>query len=809
MPASDPAISLDSFLTFGDLLKYLRKRAQLTQRELCIAVGYSEAQISRLEQNQRPPDLAALTALFIPALYLEEEPEIVARLMELAAQARGEILPPSGMVTFSRSVQREIRENVRTVEEAGLNNLPLQLTSFIGREREIAEIRNFLERPDGKARLVTLTGSGGSGKTRLALEAAKRITGEYPEGVWLIELAPVTDPAFVLQTIASTLGLSETRDGSTLDAVIKFLQPKRILLILDNCEQIVSVIARLAEKILQACLHVQILATSREILNVPGEMRYRVPSLTLPEDKSLNVDSATQFESLALFVERAQAVHPSFVYDRDNASAVARICLRLDGIPLAIELAAARMTTLSVGQIAERLENSFHLLSGGRKSLPRQETLQAAIEWSYELLSGDERVLLQRLSVFSGGWTLEAAESVAGDPSSIAVEKILDLLSQLVNKSLVIAGWQSGAETRYSMLESVLEYAREKLALAGEREWARRRHFDYFSSVARQARLFGDEKGKWLDRFEADHENLRSALAWSLEKGDMEKGAGLILPILDFYWFRGYSGEALEWMNKFLQIESPPSQQQAMLLQKAGWLTRASGNFEAAELLLKRALDMALGIGDKNRAAWALGDLGVSARDQGHSQQAISYLSEGLVYARESGETRAIGVHLYNLAQSYDLAGDHNSSRKLWIQGLDLFRREADKTHIAWGLEGLAGTSFLAKDFAAALELHLESLKIKMEVLDKLGIAYSFEGLAQVSAAGKEPIRAAVLWGAANLLRESMNVILESSREEIYTSLIPIVRDQLGNEGFDKAWEKGRSMKLPEAIDYAMNRQRD
>jgi tetratricopeptide (TPR) repeat protein len=332
----------------------------------------------------------------------------------------------------------------------------------------------------------------------------------------------------------------------------------------------------------------------------------------------------------------------------------------------------------------------------------------------------------------------------------------------------------------------------------------RTRHFEYFFSIAQDARLFGDEKGRWLDRLEAELDNLRSALAWSLEANIAERGSGIMLPILDFYWHRGFSAEALEWMEKFLELESPASPLRALLLQKAGWLTRASGNFGKADVLLRRALEMALEIGDKNRAALALMDLGLSTRDQGNHDQAISFFSQALTFAQESGENRTIGVCLYSLAQSYDLMGNLNISRRLWEQGLSLLRAEGDKAHIAWGLEGIAGTAYLAKDFASAFEFHLESLKIKVDVMDKLGIAYSFEGLAQVSAASAEPERAASLWGAANRLREALNVPLESSREDLYTSLIPAARSQIGAEGFDKAWKKGKEMTLNEAIEFAL-----
>ena len=799
MTSSDSAIPLESFQTFGDLLKYLRRRARLTQRELSIAVGYSEAQISRLEQSQRPPDLAALTALFIPALYLEEEPLIVTRLMELAAQARGEDLPRSGVVTFSRSVQREVGETVRSVEDNVLNNLPLQLTSFVGRQREISELKNLL----GKAKLVTLTGSGGCGKTRLALETARQLVEFYQDGIWLIELASISDPRLVLSALTSTLGIPESRDAQPIRALTKYFRTKQILLILDNCEQIVIAAAQVVEEILRSCPHVQILVTSREILDVIGEVQFRVPPLSLSSEKSSGSDTASPSEAVQLFVERAQAVFPSFVPTDHLLPVVVQICQLVDGIPLGIELAAAKISVLSVEQIAARLSDSFQMLGGGRGTLPQHQTLEATIQWSYDLLSDAERTLMQRLSVFSGGWTLEAAEAITSDETVVPKEKVLGLLSQLINKSLVNVEWQMDTETRYTMLQTIHEFARGKLRETGALERMRSQHFNYFYSMAQDARLFGNEKGRWMDRLEAEHDNLRLALAWSLEANIPEMGTGMILPILDFYWFRGYSAEAREWMDKFLDIESPASPRRAFLLQKAGWLTRASGDFEKANILLIRALDMALEIGDKNRAAWALMDLGLAARDQGDNEQAISFLSQGLPFAEESGENRAIGVCLFQLAESYQQAGDLDTARKLWEQGLNIFRVEDDQTHIGWGLEGIAETAYLARDFASALKFHLESLKFKVEVMDKLGIAYSFEGLAQVAAAQEAPQRAASLWGAANCLREAMNVPLESSRQDMYTSLIPITRSQIGDEAFDKAWKRGKGMPLNQAIEYA------
>ncbi|HKY55176.1 MAG TPA: helix-turn-helix domain-containing protein, partial [Anaerolineales bacterium] len=517
MPSSDRAIPLKSFPTFGDLLKYLRRRARLTQRELSIAVGYSEAQISRLEQNQRPPDLASLTALFIPALYIDDEPLIVTRLMELAAQARGEQLPRSGTVTFSRSVHQEIGERVTTVEEETRSNLPLQLTSFIGREREINEINNLLSSESkNKSRLVTLTGPGGCGKTRLALQVAMQLVQSYRDGVWLAELASTSRPEHIPQTIITSLEMPKPREGSESLGITKYLRSKHLLLILDNCEHVLPEVARLTHEILRSCPQVQVLATSREILNLPGEIRFRVPSLSVTEFQESGDDLRLHSEAVQLFVERAQATFPNFRFNKENAATIAQICRRLDGMPLAIELAAARVNTLSIEQIAERLDQSFQILSGGAEGLPHHQTLEATIEWSYDLLSDSERALLHRLSVFVGGWTLGAAESVASDPTFISGENVLDLLSQLVNKSLVVVDFQTRGETRYHLLEAVRQFSLNRLKKSAEHEQVKARHFDFFLSLveAAEAGTMSARSPYWLERLDLEHDNLRAALEY-------------------------------------------------------------------------------------------------------------------------------------------------------------------------------------------------------------------------------------------------------------------------------------------------------
>ncbi|HXQ36799.1 MAG TPA: hypothetical protein VN843_22495, partial [Anaerolineales bacterium] len=439
----------------------------------------------------------------------------------------------------------------------------------------------------------------------------------------------------------------------------------------------------------------------------------------------------------------------------------------------------------------------------------RHQTLRAMVDWSHALLSEDECRLFRRLSVFAGGWILEAADAVQYHPSQTST---LDLLSRLIDKSFILVERQLGKEARYSMLETLREYAFEKLGAAGETTFAREQHFEFFHNLARRSQLYGPEKQLWLDRLEADYDNIRTAVTWALAYQDsegaqpyIEETTELILALTDFFWFRGFTAEAREWMDQLLGIEMPVSPLRALLLQKSGWYARGSGDFRKADILLQRALEMAKEIGDLNRASWALGDLGLSARDQGDNQQSIRYFTDGLKFARQSGENRAIGVLLFNLAESYELSRDLNTARDLWQQGISLFRAEGDKTHIAWGLEGLAGDAYLAKDLENALKFHLESLRIKVEVMDRLGIAYSLEGLAQVAAAEEEPERAATLWGAANHLRETMNIPLDPSREKLYTSLIPRTREQIGEIAFEASWKKGKTMKIEEAIDFALH----
>ena len=408
------------------------------------------------------------------------------------------------------------------------NNLPEQVTSFIGREKEIEAVKTLLD----TTRLLTLTGSGGSGKTRLSLQVAADVLEAYPDGTWFIELAPLADPALVAQTIAQALDVGEEPGKPLIQTLLAALKTKRLLLVLDNCEHVLDACARLVDTLLRACPGVRVLASSRQGLGIAGETVYRIPSLSLPDRRQTATPaSLSAYEAVRLFVDRAMAALPAFAVTNQNAPALASVCHRLDGIPLALELAAARIRSLSVEEINNKLDNRFRLLTGGsRAALPRQQTLRALIDWSYDLLNAQEKTLLCRLSVFAGGWTLDAAEQVGTgeSPSGESIEdwEMLDLLTSLADKSLVLAQTQ-GKTTRYGLLETMRQYARDRLTESGESLAVRARHADCFLTLAAEIRpkLSGSEQGQWLEVLEEEHDNLRQALTWYSEDAvDAEAG---------------------------------------------------------------------------------------------------------------------------------------------------------------------------------------------------------------------------------------------------------------------------------------------
>jgi non-specific serine/threonine protein kinase len=672
------------------------------------------------------------------------------------------------------------------------------VSSFVGRAWELEEIRRLL---DG-TRLLTLTGTGGSGKTRLALEVAAGVAIRYPGGAWLVELAGLTDPSLVTETLAGSLGLKEAPHRSPLASVIDRLAPVPALLVLDNCEHLLGACADLATALLRACPRLQVLATSRERLNIAGEITWRVPSLSLLRAAAGAAPAATpspvqvaQSEAVQLFVERARAVRPGFALTEDNAPWISKICLRLDGIPLALELAAARLASLSVEQVAARLDACFRLLTGGsRTALPRHQTLQATLDWGYQLLTAPEQAALCRLSVFAGGWSLEAAEAVIagmctsavpaantalpGDharPRSpgypvgmghsvaagasvaepIAAEDVLDLLSRLAAKSLVNVTEQGG-QARYGLLETVRQYAREHLERSGEAAHWRDLHLVWCLDLAEhtEAAHRGGQQDVWLARLEAEHDNLRAALTWSLvaRPPDDQPGAashGLTLAgVLGRFWLiRSHLSEGRRWLAEALERRpAAPVAARCAALDAAGHLASSQGDYAQAVALHEESLALRRAAGDARGLAMALIGLGNVAREQADYPRAVALYEECLDLLRANNEWDQMGTALNGLANVANEQGDYARAIALYEESLVLARRRGDTAAMSRSLNNLGNVAQQQGDYERAAPFFEQSLALKRELGDRRGIAISLGNLGNVAHLQGDDQRAAALY---------------------------------------------------------------
>lgn len=689
------------------------------------------------------------------------------------------------------------------------NNLPRQLTSFVGREREIAEVTRLL----GSAALVTLTGAGGAGKTRLALQVAANLVDAHADGVWLAELAALSDGSLVVQAIVQAVGVKEEARRPLVETLVSVLRPRALLLVLDNCEHLVEPCAALVDRLLRACPKVQILATSREPLGIAGETVFRVPSLPLPDPERLPpIEQLVHYEAIRLFLDRALAVQPSYVVTERNAPALAQVCHRLDGIPLAIELAAARVGTLTVEQIAARLDQRFRLLRGGsRTAMPRQQTLRATVDWSYDLLPERERLLLHRLAVFAGGWTLEAAETVcSGD--GIGEHEVLDALSALVNKSLVQAE-ERGEEVRYRLLETVRQYAREQLEQSGEEAVVCARHLNWLLALAERAatEARGLRQATWLDRFEAEHDNFRAALGWSTSVGDTEAGLRLATLLLGLWSVRGYSGEGRARLADLLARVPERTRARAGGLTAAGYLALRQGDYAAALPLLEESLALWREVGDQPGLARALRTLGEALYGQGEHLQAKKLLEESLALYRELGDTSSIPGESSTLARVLcclaDIAyaqADYVPTSALYEEALAVAREYGQMHDVGYALRGLGHLARLQGDYERATELLRESLVVVAALNDKRCTPLSVEGLACVASELGQWERAARLFGAAEALREAIGVTLLPAERVDHDRAAATARALAAEVAFAAAWAEGRTMTLEQAADYAL-----
>src|SRR5215217_4159750 len=750
---------------------------------------------------------------------------------------------------------------VHQLRSTSRHNLPAPRSSFVGREREMLEVKQELE----ITRLLTITGAGGSGKTRLALEVSRDLLEEYSDGVWLVKLAPLSEEKLVPKAVAEVLEVPERPEEPLADTLKEVLGSRELLLVLDNCEHLLEATARLVDVLLDSCPHVRIMATSREGLGVEGELRWPMPPLSTPDpQRSPTLKELESLESARLFLARARNHDPSFAFTPANAQAVAEVCSKLEGIPLAIELAAARVGTLSLEQISQRLEGSLKLLTrGGRTAAPRQRTIRETLEWSHKLLYERERKVLRRLSVFAGGWSLEASEVVLSE-ESIGQSEVLELLSGLVEKSLVIAelSAESGG-VRYRLLDTIRQHALEKLEQSGEIEDVKRAHAEYFLALAEEAEpeLIGPREAEWFERLEEELDNFRAALSWASVRGQAELGLRLAGALGSFWFWEGHCGEGRGWLEGALTREVPKS---ALARAKAlgaaslmaSQLSDYAGAKEAAEEGLR--LSKEAGTEDSRRPFFVwnspptffLNRLANVSMEEGDHERARALGEESLALSRQANEAQGIVWSLLILAIAATLRADYEQAERLYAEGLSL-ARELDSAYARFlFLQNWGWTALLEGDPERATVLVEEAVELARErrrgfmgllsrPLDNLGWAallggelgrakaqfgenlalskvrgdrgtllMSLEGLACVAGAEGEDLRAARIFGAAEALMGVIGYRLVPQERAVLEPYRASVRTRLGEAAWEKAVAEGGALGLDQATEYALSKER-
>jgi len=731
--------------------------------------------------------------------------------------------------------------------DASPNNLPIQITTFIGREHELQQARERLQ----ACRLLTLIGPGGTGKTRLSLQVAAETLHLFPDGAWVAELAPIADPSLVERTVASVFGLREQMGMTLHELLLDYLRDKELLLVVDNCEHLVESCAQLIEQLLHACARLKIIASSREALGIAGEVVFRVPSLTLPEGSLDDPASLAASESVQLFVERASAANPGFSLNETNALSIAQICRRLDGIPLALELAAARLTVFSAEQVAARLDDRFRLLTGGsRTALPRQQTLRALIDWSYDLLSEPERSLFRRFSVFAGGCTYDAIEKICHQMN------VLDLLSQLVNKSLV-AVEDEGREPRYRLLETVRQYARDKLLEMGEAEEARDAHFNFFVRFVEMAgeKLGTSEALEWVRRLDAEHDNIRAAIEWG---GENHLATSLkIIPELVRYWTRrGHEEEGRRIIEGLVQRAGkaplPPGEDGAawQALMGHAWnssamLAYSQGDNARGIVLAQRAVELARSAGDQRLLAEARSFLGASTLFLGRYDEALPILEQALEAARlsgvpalggmptsmlgqimavrepdspaaqalmaegaslmsESGDRWISAMAQLGMAMGAKVRGDHEDARRRFGSMAPLFQELGDRHRLNMIRSELAHIDREEGQLDKAEAAYRETILQWKRLGHRAAVAHQLESFAFIAQSRGEDARAARLYGAAEAIRERIGIAMTPIEQTEYDAQVARLKAGSQSQAVARAWSEGRAMTLEQAVSFAL-----
>ncbi|HEY7727744.1 MAG TPA: tetratricopeptide repeat protein [Candidatus Eisenbacteria bacterium] len=653
---------------------------------------------------------------------------VIARSLE---KDRARRFPSAGAL---RDALRELLVSVtgaappgsRSSGPVGPNNLPAAATSFVGRAREAAELKRLI----ALHRLVTLTGAGGCGKTRLALRVAADLLPEFPDGVWFVGLAGLSDPALIPRATANALGIREEPGRPVLETVVGSLRRRSVLLLLDNCEHVAAACTALAEAVLAGSPGTRLLCTSRAVLGAAAEVRWRIPSLSIPARTGpATPEHAVQYESVRLFVDRARAVQHRFTLTERNAAIVSEICRELDGIPLAVELAAARVNVLPVGDILSRLQDRLALLAGGsRAASARHQTLRATLDWSYELLSSEERTLFNRLSVFAGGASLAGAEVVCSG-GGIEESRVLELLSNLADQSLILPEEGAGGGARYHVLESIRQYGWERLVERGEDPVVRGRHASYHASLAQRAEteLEGPEQMLWLDRLEEEHDNLRAALLWAVHSEDAGLALVLVGGLWRFWWVRGFLSEGRDRLRAALAMSGAHADRslRAKALLGAGRLSYEVGDYVTARAFHEEALALRRALGDPAGIAMSLVNLGIVAHGEGDYALAHTRYTESLALQEELGNLRGIAICLNNLGRLAGELGQLEEARAQFAKSLEIRRSLGDRRGMSISFEGLGDVAFQRGDFQASRGFYGQSLEIQRELGDRQGIAES------------------------------------------------------------------------------------
>lgn len=907
-------------LAFGEWLKRRRRALGLTQDELARQINCSTSALRKIEGGIRRPSEQIVEQLAAVFSIVPSE-----RLSFLRfARGQQEAAPTELMVD---SPWHSADMNRRS-------NLPASISSFIGREKEIVAVGEYLS--DADIRLVTLFGAPGIGKTRLSLEVARKICSQFPNGVFFVGLALLSDPNLFAPTIIQTLGLGETKSETALQRLKDGIGGKEMLLVLDNFEHLIETAAPFVSELLISCPHLKILITSREPLHILGEWLYSVPLLktpTISQLQSIDIEGESPFAALELFAQRARAVRSDFVLNADNIQAVGAICAQLDGLPLAIELIAARIRLMTPQTLLQRLNNQYVLSADGIRSLPpRQRTLHDTISWSYDLLSDEEQKLFTRLSVFSSSFTLEAVQSICS--KTVMCKSVADLISSLMDKSLLECTIDAQGRTRINMLATIQHFAQEKLTASGEAETYHRAHLEYFLNLAEEAnpKLRGSEQMIWLNLLEREHDNLRVALQWSItqEGKDADKGMQLAGHLWWFWYLRGYWSEGRKWLTinsgsqnlatlgpsactvsraralgyagifhddlvqasrlyekslalcrelgdqagtayallmqghyatislrdksasklfleeslniylalddkwgiarvlfefgqiaHFLDYDAPVAhhyyeeslklsrkigerQSITYALNNLGNLAMEQGNITAARSFFEESLSLAQELHDKSGIVMFLASLGEATLGQGDYQQAAKLFEESLAIARELGRKVMIAYALCYLGRAARFQGDYERAAKLQAESLVSGRDGDDKDIIAEALCRLGELARLQGNYIAAHSFHLQALNMAREANERRVISNLIEEFATLSATQRDAKRAAVLFGAAEALRETSHRAPSPIERAELDGAISAVRGQLDDENFNTAWAEGSAMTIEQAIEFVL-----